>query len=144
MTRTGTPPEAYATYMFKVSIGGQEVAIFTECTGPSLEMEVYEYQEGGLNSFVHRLPGRWKVGNITLKHGITKSDYLWKWCQKAVFGALEPKNVSVTLCHVKDGQAETMMAWNFRNAYPVKWSSPTFKADENAIAIGTLELAHEG
>ena len=36
------------------------------------------------------------------------------------------------------------MRWTFENAYPVKWSGPQFKADDNAVALETVELAHEG
>jgi phage tail-like protein len=36
------------------------------------------------------------------------------------------------------------MRWTFEQAYPVKWSGPQFKADDNAVAVETLELAHEG
>ncbi|MBV8935209.1 MAG: phage tail protein, partial [Alphaproteobacteria bacterium] len=34
--------------------------------------------------------------------------------------------------------------WNFINAWPAKWTGPTFNAESNDIAIETLELAHEG
>ena len=149
MPPTGQRPEGHATFAFKVvlSIDGQQVAAFKECSGPSLEMDVFEYEEGGSNDCVHKLPGRWKVGNITLKRGISRSDLLWKWCQDAVRAAtsgkwdLNPQNISVVLY---DAAGQPVLEWKFRNAYPVKWSGPTFKADENAIAVEELELAHEG
>jgi phage tail-like protein len=147
MPETGQRPEAYVTYHFRVEIGKKEVAAFKEFSGPSLEMEVFEYQEGGANGYVHKLPGRWKVGNITLKRGISRSDELWKWCQDALKAAasgtwnLKPRDVTVKLC---DATGKDVVAWTFSQAYPVKWSAPTFKADENAIAVEELELAHEG
>ena len=149
MTKTGQRPEGYASFAFKVTlnIDGQQVAAFKECSGPSLEMDVFEYEEGGNNDYVRKLPGRWKVGNITLKRGVSRSDKLWKWCQDAVQAAtsgtwnLKPQDISVVLC---DAAGQSVMEWKFRKAYPVKWSGPTFKAEENAIAIEELELAHEG
>ena len=35
-----------------------------------------EYPEGGINTFVHRLPTRIKQGNITLKRGVTSEKAL--------------------------------------------------------------------
>ena len=34
--------------------------------------------------------------------------------------------------------------WNFKNAYPVKWTGPEFRADSNSIAFESVELVHEG
>jgi len=149
MPETGQGPEAHATYGFKVKlqIDGEEIAAFKECSGPSLEMQVFEYEEGGMNGYIRKLPGRWKVGNMTLKRGISKNDKLWKWCQDTLKAAvsgkwdLQPQNVSVVLC---DAAGQPVMSWEFSGAYPVKWTAPTFKADENAVAIEELELAHEG
>ena len=36
------------------------------------------------------------------------------------------------------------LRWNFFNAWPTKWTGPTFNAEGNDVAIETLELAHEG
>ena len=33
--------------------------------------------------------------------------------------------------------------WDFQRAYPVKWSLSDFKAQENALAIESLELAYQ-
>lgn len=147
MPATGQPRESHATYVFQVVIHGEEIASFKECSGPSLEMDVFEYEEGGRNGYVHKLPGRWKVGNVTLKRGISRSDKLWQWCQEALQAAtsgtwdLRPKNVSVVL---RDAAGQEVTRWTFVNAYPVKWTGPTFKADENIVAVEELELAHEG
>jgi phage tail-like protein len=33
--------------------------------------------------------------------------------------------------------------WSFENAIPVKWSGPSFNASTSAIAIESIEIAHE-
>jgi phage tail-like protein len=33
------------------------------------------------------------------------------------------------------------MNWNIENAYPAKWTGPQLKADDNTVAVETLELA---
>ena len=37
---------------------------------------------------------------------------------------------------------EPLATWNFLRAYPVKWSLSDFKAQENALAVESLELAY--
>ena len=112
-----------------------------ECSGLEIETEVFEYQEGGLNDYVHRLPGRTKFSNITLKRGITTDKDLWQWYSRVMRGQVERKNVSVILYN---SQGNPVMRWNFVDAYPIKWVGPAFKADANAIAIETLQFAHRG
>jgi phage tail-like protein len=141
MARIGERGDPYLTSHFYVEIQGIEQASFAECSGLSVETEVFEYQEGGLNEYVHKLPGRSKVSNVTLKRGITESTELWDWYRDVVQGKVERKNVSIVLY---DLEGEEVMRWAFIDAYPVKWSGPGFKADANAITIETLELAHRG
>ena len=105
------------------------------------EVEVFEYEEGGLNDYVHKLPGRVKYSDLTLKRGMATSDELWEWYARALGGEIERKNVSVTLYDVA---GEEYRRWNFEEAYPTKWTAPDFRAGENAVAIETLVLAHRG
>jgi phage tail-like protein len=41
-------------------------------------------------------------------------------------------------------QGQETWRWSFQNAYPVKWVGPELKADGSAVAIETIELAHNG
>jgi phage tail-like protein len=138
---TGAGVKAFVTLRFYVEFGGETHAVFTECSGLQVEVEVQEWEEGGLNDYVHRLPGRVKYPLLVLKTGLTTSPELWKWYKKVLGGKLERKNVSVTLY---DPRGERVQEWKFRNALPVKWTGPALKADENTVAIESLELAHEG
>jgi phage tail-like protein len=38
----------------------------------------------------------------------------------------------------------TKARWTLDKAFPVKWVGPSFKSDEAAVAIESLELAHHG
>ena len=126
---------------FYVQVEGVAQAVFTEVSGLALELSVEEVEEGGNNAFVHRLPGRCKVSNLTLKRGITKSNDFLKWSTKVAQGTIERKNLSVILYDLDGSEA---MRWTFEQAYPVKWSGPQFKADDTSVAIETVEFAHEG
>ncbi|OGO14515.1 MAG: phage tail protein [Chloroflexi bacterium RBG_16_48_7] len=133
--------DPYVTCQFHIEIDGIAEAIFKECSGLEYETEVLSFEEGGVNDRVHKLPGRTKYSNLTLKKGMTQSPELWDWYSKVVKGKIERKNMSVVLYETMKGEVKR---WNFESAYPIKWSGPTLKADESAISIETLEIVHEG
>jgi phage tail-like protein len=136
-------PDPSPSFRFHVEIQGIEVARFSECSGLELEQDTFDYREGGLNSRVHRLPGRFKFTNLTLKKGIaTDGQSLWSWVEETVKGPIKPHTVTVTLYDLTGGKP--LRTWNFQDAYPVKWSVVALSADQNAIAIESLILAHQG
>ena len=113
-------PQVQHAKAFSVSIPTLtlEVGLFTQVTGISSQVDVMEYPEGGINTFVHRLPTRIKQGNITLKRGVTKEKALLQWFQSTVV-KVQPADLSI---NVLDELGNTMQSWSFRNAYPVKWT----------------------
>jgi phage tail-like protein len=136
-----TPPLQVGRFL--VEVGKDVVANFQDCTGLSVEFEVQEYTEGGNNEFIHKLPGRMKYSNITLKRGISNDPQFSQWRPRIVDGKLsiEPKNLSIILFN---HAGETVKTWHVKDAYPVKWSGPDMRASSMDVAIETLELAHRG
>lgn len=126
---------------FYVEIDGVSKAVFSEVSGLGMEVVVEDVEEGGNNGFVHRLPGRCKIGNLTLKRGLTNSKDFLKWCFDMAQGKISPKEITVIMYNV-DGSAA--MQWTFHKAFPVKWTGPQFKADDATVAIESMELAHDG
>jgi phage tail-like protein len=134
--------EAYAVARFYILIDGLAQATFMEVSGLQIETEVLEYAEGGNNGFVHKLPGRTRVSNLTLKRGFALTNALYKWYAGAATGRkIERKNVSLVLF---DAAGEELIRWNFIGAYPVKWIGPQFDASSTMAVVETLELAHAG
>jgi phage tail-like protein len=126
---------------FYVFFNKEAKAVFTEVSGLEVQVEVQEYKEGGKNDFVHQFPGRAKVGHLTLKRGLSCSNDFLLWQLQIASGNIQRRNVSLAIFSVK---GEEIMRWNFDKAYPVKWSGPAFNSTTEAVAIETLELAHEG
>ena len=140
-------PDPSPSFRFRIQINGVEVARFAECGGLEFEQETFDYKEGGLNSRVHRLPGRFKFGNLTLKKGVaTDGQPLWDWVTGVVQGAnagrVTTHHVTVSLYDLS-GQ-RPLRSWEFHDAYPVKWSATALTAQQTAIAVETLTLAHQG
>lgn len=148
MARTGEPIEIHSAFRFTVEIDGIAYAAFTECTLPNLEVETLEVKEGGHNEYTHKLPMRVKTGNITLRHGITKGVDLLKWYLQILQGQISDATRQVSVVMYGHLAAEQkigpVVRWNFEKAYPVRWTGPTLKTDDAALAIEVLELAHHG
>ncbi len=106
-----------------------------------IEVEVTNYEEGGVNDHIHRLPGRVKVSDITLKNGVTATNELWDWYKEVLKGNFVRHNISIIMV---DQHKSEKMRWNFVDALPVKWSGPQFKSDQSQNAIQSLQLTHKG
>src|SRR5262245_14162254 len=131
----------FANCRFYLRIGGETQARFSEVTGLQVETTVQDYEEGGNNGFVYRLPARTKVSNITLKRGITKGSEFFKWYADLTAGNIVKKAVSLVVFSPK---GEVIAQWDLEAAFPVKWVGPQLVADGSAVAVETLELAHAG
>ncbi len=138
--------DPFATFRFHVEIGDIKEAAFDECSAIDMSTDVKEYEEGGLNEYVHKFPGRTKYGNVTLKRGLAVSNELFKWFDEMQESLLtgkpvELKKVTITL---NNSANERKMSWTLADAFPVKWSGPGFKSSESAVAVETVEFAHHG
>ena len=133
--------DPYQSFNFLVEIAGLIVGGFSEVSGIQAETEFEEFREGGINDFVHKLPKVTKYPNVTLKRGMTDSPVLWAWHQAVVNGKVVRLPIFVILL---DSQGDEAWRWCFIDAYPVKWTGPELKADTGAVAIESLELAHNG
>jgi phage tail-like protein len=117
------------------------VAGFNACTGLQLETEVLDYMEGGLNTHVLKFPTRTKQTNVVLKRGIVDRT-LWDWYFALSQGDIRTRNGTIA---VRDPSgAKVVMEFQFRRAFPAKWIGPELNAQQSAVAVETLELAHQG
>ena len=146
-TKTARKVDPFATFKFYVQVGDITEAAFTDCSGLEMATDVFEYEEGGLNEFVHKFPGRTKISNVTLKRGVATSNELYEWYKQMEEKLLGGKRFDfrqVTITLYSSAEQGQLMRWKLDKAFPVKWVGPAFKTDEAAVAIETLELAHHG
>ena len=137
----GVRADPYQAFNFLVEIEGILAGGFSECSGLQVETEFFDYREGGRNEYVHRFAGPTKYPPLVLKHGLTQMDGLWNWHQDVTQGTINRKNGTIFLL---DKQRVPVMFWNFKEAFPVKWTGPDFRADSASVAFETVELAHRG
>lgn len=126
---------------FWVQLGQVEVAGFRECTGFGAQTEVFEYIEGGLNTYTHKLPVRVKYNNIVLKRGLDEGQDLYRWYMKATHGQIKRQNISIV---VYGPTGKEVRRWDLQKAYPCKWTGPDLKTDAGAVAVESVEIAFEG
>lgn len=113
---------------------------FQEITGLNAEVAVEEFREGGLNEYSHKLPTGAKYGNLVLKRGFITDSEISEWCREAVENfTFKRKDITVSLLNEAH---EPLAAWEFTGTWPVKWSISDFKAQDNALALESLELAY--
>ena len=144
---TGRRQDLFPTFKFHVEISGIIEGTFTECSGLEMNTETLEYQEGGLNDFIHKFPGRTRVSNVTLKKGFALSNEIFKWYKEMEDCLRQGKKFdfrSVTIILYSHSVPGEVVRWNLNRAFPVRWTGPTFKTDEAAVAVETLEFAHHG
>lgn len=135
------PPAGFSFVVNITGIDGQNESNFQEVTGLNAKMGVEEVKEGGENRFIHRLPSPPKYENLVLKRGMVTGSALIDWARKAMEQFLfSTKTVVVSLL---DEEAKPLATWNFVNAYPVSIKISDLKAQENAIAVETLELCFD-
>lgn len=142
------PPPAFS---FAVAIAGSSSqgrtaidAAFQTVSGVDPKVEIEEVQEGGVNSYVHQLPGVTKHANLVLKRGyVTQSSKLAQWAEQAVGstlgGAIQTQVLIVSLL---GPSGQPLVTWTFDNAWPVKWEVGQLDSKSNDILTETLEVAY--
>ncbi|MET0145826.1 MAG: phage tail protein [Ilumatobacteraceae bacterium] len=126
---------------FEVNVDGFDLGPFTGCDGLGCEVVMEQREEGGLNTYVHQLPGRIKYTNVKLTRPVTSDT-----AKIAVWLASLDRVVKRTHAQiiVKNHDARPVFAWNLSGVVPVRWQGPSLSVDSPKIATETLELAHHG
>jgi phage tail-like protein len=160
-------------YLFTVELQGILVALFTECSGLTVSREVEDYAEGGINNYVHKLPGRVSYDNIVLKRGLSLSRALWDWFQVGLYD-MNVQRINFSIIQGGPGyNLMTMVAgasglsaagsgwegagsqmmgrgfgkvkhWNVIDAYPVRWEGSDLNVSSESVSIEEIEIAHHG
>jgi phage tail-like protein len=140
--------ERVTSATFLVEVENVEIGRFMEISGLEVEVGVESIEEGGENSYSHKLPGRMSWPNLVLKRGITQNDSLLAWLDKSSgegFTAAGNKLSRTTAAITLIGPGGTRLrTWNFDGAFPIKWRGPRFAADSTDMAVEELEIAHHG
>ena len=139
--------DPYGGYNFLVTVNGisnDGKAVrgsFMEASGLEVEVPPIEYRNGTEDITVRKIPGLKKFTNISLKRGITADLAFWNWILAGMTGQVTRTDGSVVLL---DENRQEVMRWNFKRAWPCKWTGPGLNAKNTEISMETVEICHEG
>lgn len=141
------PPPAFA-FSVAIASGPSSLtsvdAAFMEVSGIDPKVDVEEVPEGGVNDYVHQLPGVTKHSNLVLKRGyVTATSDIATWASQTVGSTLgnpiQTQTVTVTLMSPSQ---KPVVTWTFMDAWPIKWEVGTFDASRNEVLTETLEISY--
>lgn len=144
------PPPAFA---FSVGVAaasspvltGNIDASFQEISGIDSRVDIQEVVEGGVNAYVHQLPGVTKHSNLVMKRGyVVQTSDLASWASQSIGSTLGSPIVTKTICVFllgPDGKA--LVTWTFNNAWPVKWEVGALNStDSSKVLTQSLEFSY--
>lgn len=141
----------YSAFNFIVSLGGAQgdgspgsvIGGFSDVSGLGFEVNYAEYRNGNeRKNAVRKIPGSFKVDDVTLKRGLVGSLDLFAWLQAVAEGGHDPRTVTISLL---DEARSEVASWVLEKAQPKKWTGPTLAAKGGGeIAMEELSLVHEG
>jgi phage tail-like protein len=115
---------------------------FTQCEGLGCDVEVTKRPEGGNNAYIPQLPGRISYPNIKLTRPLdSDSSKIASWVSSM---ATSPKRSPVELRAMAPDGTSALASWTLIDAFPVRWTGPSFNVGQASILTETLELAHHG
>ncbi|MDZ7813553.1 MAG: phage tail protein [Ideonella sp.] len=119
------------------------VMSFAEVSGLDVEAQPIEYRHGDSSVFsAIKVPGLMKVGNVTMKRGVFKSDNkFWDWFNQIKMNTV--KRVSMTISLLGE-EGKASMVWTLTNAWPTKVTGIDLKSEGGEVAVESIEVAHEG
>jgi phage tail-like protein len=137
----------YGAFNFQVKFGGDENALgvggFSDVSGLTTDITIAEYRNGNDKvNHVRKVPGIYKVGDVTLKRGVINSEALWVWItQTRTSGIGGQRDVTITLL---DEAMAPVQVWTLRRCVPMKYTGPTLAGKGGGdVAVEELVLSAE-
>lgn len=133
--------DPYVAFNYIIEIGGVRAGGFSEVGGLDAEVQPIDYRNGDEDFVPRKLPGVKRYSNITLKRGILGDLDVWAWVLEAIRGNVDRREGAIIL---RDEQRREVLRWRFVRGWACKYTGPTLQGDSNAVAIESIEIAHEG
>ena len=133
----------FGSFGFKVvlkSLNDEQMGLFQEVSGLSIQVNVTDLVEGGVNDHTHKIIGNTTYSNVVLKRGLFNRTF-FDWIRSVSRGKIERDSLII---EILGDDLKPVMKYKCDNAVPVKWDGPSLNVMSDAIATESLELAHEG
>lgn len=120
----------YNAFNFTVAFGDGDIeGGFSEVSGLGTEVTVAEYRNGNdKRNVVTKIPGMFKVNDVTLKRGIVNSDPVFKMFKDLQDGKIEDAKQSVTVTLMDETGTNAVQKWQLLDVFPTKYTGPSLSA----------------
>lgn len=136
------PGDAYLPPAQAIQLAVFSASEFQEVKGLGADLEVTAYPEGGVNDHVHQLPVRHTWSRLSFKRGIVRDPGLWSWYVAGLTQSLGARRDGAIILMTPAGTPAK--SWTFHAGLAAKWVGPELNAMQSAVAVESLEVAHEG
>lgn len=132
-------------WSFGMEFDGVTIKQIQEVSGLKIENDVIELKENTADGkYVNKqLPGRPKIGELTLTRGLTDDKSFEDWIKKSRFGDMSGSRKGGSII-VFDYQGSELKRYKLTNAWPKSLEIGTLKAGDTSVLTEKLTLAHEG
>mgnify|MGYP000002110545 FL=1 len=131
------------TEHFTLEIDGTELEGFTEIQIPNHIPQRAEYRTGDGFNHQRALWSQGEYEDLVVTRPIDDKTDLYDWREKVEEGDVEGARVDVAVL-LGDSNGESILRWNFTNAWPREYIPPTLSAESTDPAVETLIICHEG
>lgn len=138
----------YNAFRFTLDFGNGDIeGGFSEVSGLGTEITVAEYRNGNdARNVVTKIPGMFKVSDITLKRGIINSEAVFQMLRDLQDGKVEDAKQSVTVTLMDETGTNAVQKWVLIDAFLMKYTGPTLSAkgggdvamEELALSVGDI------
>lgn len=137
---------------FNAHDGSQSLGEWASCKGLKVDFKTETVKVGGDVGGERKLPAAISYSPIVLERAmeLNSSYALQLWLAKMVSswvdydGRSNPRSGGTVDVTLNDVHGKAVAKWVLQNAYPVSWSGPALDAKQNAVALETLVLEHDG
>lgn len=147
--------DADITFNFTVLVGGIPLGDFYAVETIQRSVEPFVYKELGKNDAPRELMGIGGHGHVVLKWGLMNRSSLWDWMNEVKPPGEKPSGGLLSSLMASSWRRDVLVmqmtrgkipvrTYNFRGAFPVRWSGASLDADTSAKAVEELELSYQG
>ena len=132
-------------HSFGLEFDGLVIKSITEVTGLKMEQDVIELkQNGGADGkyMIKKLPGRWKVPEVTLTRPLTDDKSFEQWIKDSQFGKMSASRKGGAIV-VYDYEGKAVKRYKLTNAWPKSLEIGSLKAGDTSVLTEKLSLTCE-
>lgn len=139
----------YNAFNFTVDFGNGGIeGGFSEVSGLGTEITVAEYRNGDdARNVVTKIPGMFKVSDVTLKRGIVNSAAVFQMFKDLQDGKVDTAKQTMTVTMMDETGETAIQKWVLVDVFPTKYTGPTLSAkgggdvamEELTFSVGDIQ-----